>query len=401
LPQKGCYPDRMHLDMSELTKKQVLAKMRDRYRRAGKPYKTQLLDQLQELFGYHRKGAIRALHPVPAASRTAPALLGRPLKYEPGLLLPVLKPIWLAAQQPCGRRLAVLLPQWLPAYEADQRRLDTDVRVALEAASAATLDRLLAPVRLQRARTGRCGTRPGQWLRDQIPIRCGPWQESLPGCLEVDTVALCGGTLDDRHGWIFDGVDIASDWSALRALPNRGQHATLEQIKDVEAALPFALRAVDSDNGGEFINAHLARYLQRRPQPVLFTRSRPYRKNDNAHVEQRNDTRVRQWFGYGRYDAPEVFALINALCRGSLERFINHCLPTLKLKEKRREGSRVVRVYSAAQTPYARLLSSGVLNASAKAALEAVHAPLNPFHLERDIQRQLRAIEKCRQLPEG
>jgi hypothetical protein len=325
--------------------------------------------------------------------------LGRPLKYDPGSLLPVLKPIWLAAQQPCGRRLAALLPQWLPAYEADQRRLHTDVRVALEAASASTLDRLLAPVRLQRARTGRCGTRPGHLLRDQIQVRSGPWQEALPGCFEVDTVALCGGTLDDRHGWVFDGVDIASDWSALRALANRSQHATLEQIQDVEAALPFALRAVDSDNGGEFINAHLARYLQQRPQPVLFTRSRPYRKNDNAHVEQRNDTRVRQWFGYERYDAPEVFPMINALCRGSLERFINHCLPTLKLKEKRREGSRVVRVYGAAQTPYARLLGSGVLSAKAKAALEAEHAQLNPFQLERDIQRQLRAIEKCRRLP--
>jgi hypothetical protein len=391
----------MHLDMSKLTKKEVLAKMRDRYRRAGTQHKTQILDQLQELFGYHRKAAIRALHPAPAPPRTAPALLGRPLKYEPDLLLPVLKPIWLAAQQPCGRRLAALLPQWLPAYEADQRRLDADVRVALEAASPATLDRLLAPARLQQARRGRGGTRPGALLREQIPIRSGPWQESLPGCLEVDTVALCGGTLDDRHGWIFDSVDIASDWSALRALPNRGQHATVEQLRDVEAALPFALRAVDSDNGGEFINAHLARYLQQRPQPVLFTRSRPYRKNDNAHVEQRNDTRVRQWFGYGRYDAPEVFGRINALCRGPLEQFINHCLPTLKLKEKRREGSRVIRVYGTPETPYARVLSSGVLSAKAKAAMEAVHASLNPFALERDIQRQLRAIEKCRQLPEA
>ena len=209
----------------------------------------------------------------------------------------MLKPIWFAALQPCGLRLAALLPEWLPAYEADHRRLDPDLRQSLLAVSGRTLDRLLAPLRVTLRRRG--GTRPGSLLRQSIPLR-GPWEEEGAGWLEVDTVALCGGCLDDRHAWMLDGVDIRPDWTEQRAVANRGQHATLAQLQDVEASLPFPLRGIDSDNGGEFINHHVVTWLQQRPTPVRFTRSRPYRKNDNAHVEQRNWTHVRQHFGYER-----------------------------------------------------------------------------------------------------
>ena len=390
----------MHPDMDKQTKNQVLAKLRDRYSRAGKEHKSKILDQLQQLFGFHRKAAIRAVGSKRRPAWAAPALLGRPPLYPPEKLLPVLKPIWFTAQQPCGRRLAALLPEWLPAYETDHRRLDSDLRRALLAVSAATLDRLLAPVRAVVARSTRCGTRPGSVLRQEIAIRSGPWDETQPGWLEVDTVALCGGCLDDGHGWIFDGVDIYSDWAVLRGLRNRGQHETLEQLQDIEAHLPFRWRGMDSDNGGEFLNWHVADWLRGRPHPVQLSRSRPYRKNDNAHIEQRNYSRVRQWFGYERYDAPEVFGLINALCRSALEPFLNHCLPTMKLAQKRRDGSRVVRVYGPAQTPYARLLASAAVSRQQKAWLRAEHARLNPFQLERDIQRQLRVIEKSRRAPQ-
>jgi hypothetical protein len=390
----------MHPDMDKQTKNQVLAKLRERYRRASKEYKSKILDDLQHLFGFHRKAAIRAVGSKPKPAPAAPALLGRPPLYAPEKLLPVLKPIWFTAQQPCGRRLAALLPEWLPAFETDHRRLDSDVRRALLAASAATLDRLLAPVRASVACASRCGTRPGSLLRQEIPVRDGPWDETQPGWLEVDTVALCGGCLDDRHGWMFDGVDIYSDWASLRALRNRGQQATLEQLQDIEAKLPFCWRGMDSDNGGEFLNWHVADWLRGRPHPVALSRSRPYRKNDNAHIEQRNYSRVRLWFGYERYDAPGVFDLINTLCRSALEPFLNHCLPTMKLAQKRREGSRVVRVYGAAQTPYARLLASAGVSGQQKAQLQTEHARFNPFQLERDIQRQLRVIEKNRRAPE-
>src|SRR3954468_24095168 len=154
---------------------------------------------------------------------------------------------------------------------------------------------------------------------------------------------------------MLDGVDIRTDWTEQRAVENRGMHAVLAQIRDIEASLPFALLGVDSDNGGEFLNHHLVHYLQARERPVYFTRSRAYHKNDNAHVEQRNWTHVRQHFGYERYDNPEVVPLINALCKGPLGQLQNHFLPTHKLSKKRRCGRRVVRIYGPAKTPYARV----------------------------------------------
>lgn len=382
--------------MSQKTKHEVLAKLRRHYAKAGLRSKGQLLDQAIALLGYHRKAAIRALRIRPAPPRTFRVRLGRPREYDPQTLLPVLKPIWFAAFQPCGSRLVALLPEWLPAYETDHRRIDADLRACLLAASARTFDRLLAPLRVNLRRRG--GTRPGSLLRQSIPIR-GPWDEEGAGWLEIDTVALCGGALDDRHAWMLDGVDIRTDWTAQRALENRGQHATLAQFRDLEASLPFALRGVDSDNGGEFINHHLVAELRERPQPVLFTRSRPYRKNDNAHVEQRNWTHVRQHFGYERYDDPAVVPLLNALCKGALGQLLNHFLPTHKLAgKKRRKGKSALRVYGAAATPYARVLLASEVSAEKKAELQTLHARLNPFQLGREIERQKKQIETRRLL---
>jgi len=278
--------------MSQKTRTEVLAKQRERYARAGKEHKTKIINELVELFDYHRKAAIRALQARPVLA--APFVIGRPKEYDPDQLRAPLKAIWLAALQPCGVRLKACLPDWLPAYEADQRRLNADVRKALLQASRATLDRLLIPARIEHRR--RATTRPGTLLRHQIPIRT-EWAENRAGFLEMDTVALCGGTLDDRHGWMFDAVDIHTTWNEMRALPNRSEAATLLQIRDVEASLPFPLCGLDSDNGGEFINHHLVKHLHDRAQPVAFTRSRPYRKNDQAHIEQKNYTQVRLWLG--------------------------------------------------------------------------------------------------------
>ena len=200
---------------------------------------------------------------------------------------------------------------------------------------------------------------------------------------------------------MFDGVDIHTTWNELRALPNRSQAATLEQIKDVEEHLPFPLQGMDSDNGGEFINHHLVRYLQQRSKPVGLTRSRPYRKNDNAHIEQKNYTQVRLWFGYERYDNPEVVPLINQLCKGPLKQFINFYLPTMKLKSKRREGSNVIRIYDTTRTPLNRVLECSQVSNNTKARLRKEKGQLNPFQLRRDIDKQMKQIEQQRQLPQA
>jgi hypothetical protein len=385
----------MHNDMSKETKEQILARLRRRYLTAGLEHKGKLLDQAVELLGYHRKAAIRALGPPTARPEVTAMILGRPKSYHPATLLPVLKPIWLAAFQPCGSRLHALLPEWLPAYETDHRRLDSDVRRCLLAASSRTLDRLIAPLRLHGQR--RSATRPGSLLRQSIPIR-GLWTEEGPGWLEMDTVALCGGRLDDLHLWMLNGVDIRTDWIELRALENRGQHCTLTQITDLEQSLPFPLLGLDSDNGGEFINHHLVGYLGQRPKPVLFTRSRAYHKNDNARVEQRNWTHVRQHFGYERYDNPEVAPLINQLCKGALGQMHNHFLPTHQLKEKRRKGNRLTRIYGPAITPYARVVKAPQVTKDSKGKLRGVHEQLNPFELARRIEQQRKTIAAQRLL---
>ncbi len=384
----------MHPEMSELTRKEVLTKLRWRYATAGLEHKGKLIDEAVELFGYHRKAAIRALR-RPERQPGVVYVRGRPREYAPEQLLKPLKAIWLAALQPCGKRLVAALPDWVPAYEEDHRKLNSDVRRSLLSASAATLDRLLQPVRVQHRR--RAGTRPGTLLRQEIPIRT-EWSEEGAGYLEIDTVALCGRSLDDRHAWMFDGVDIRTTWVEMRALPNRSQAATLEQLRDVEQSLPFALAGLDADNGGEFMNRHLLAYAHQRQRPLAFTRSRPYRKNDNAHVEQKNYTHVRQWFGYERHDNPEVVRLINDLCKGALGQLLNLFLPSMKLQSKRREGSKTLRVYDRASTPLQRVLACQEVSAEKKAHLRQLHEELNPFALRRQIDRQLREIDAIREL---
>jgi hypothetical protein len=216
----------------------------------------------------------------------------------------------------------------------------------------------------------------------------------------MDTVALCGGCLDDRHGWMFDAVDIHTTWSVLRGLPNRSQASVCSHWDDLRARLPFPRRGLDSDNGGQFINHQLLRYCQAQEPPIHFTRSRAYKKNDQAHIEQKNFTHVRLWFGYERYDHPAVWPLINALCRGPLDQLLNYCLPTMKLEQKQRVGGKTVRKYGPTRTPLARVLDCAEVSAETKARLRAERAEMNAFAVRREVNRQLKAIEAARRWTE-
>jgi hypothetical protein len=240
----------MDTSMGSGTRQEVLATLRRRDQGAGRPHRKKPIDQAVELLGYHRKSAIRALA-AEEARGAARANTGRPARYSAGLLTPWLRPIWQATDFACGRRLAALLPEWIPAYEAHERSMPEEVREWLLVASARTLGRLLEPLRAQAGR--RSLTRPGTLLRQQIPIRGSVWEEGKPGWLEA--------------------------------------------LRDMEERLPFPLLGLDSDNGGEFLNHHVMAWLQKRERPVFMTRSRPYKKDDNAHVEQKNRTHIRQWFG--------------------------------------------------------------------------------------------------------
>jgi hypothetical protein len=383
----------MDKTMSKLTREEVLKKLRRRYETAGAEHKRKLLDQAQELLGYHRKSAIRALR-APVGVSGPVILSGRPVTYEPGLLVPWLRPIWQATDYACGRRLVAMLPEWIPAYEQHERRMPGEVREKLLLASGRTLDRLLEPLRGRGC--GRSLTRPGTLLRQQIPIRGSVWEEGKAGWLEVDTVALCGGSVAGQFVWMLDGVDYATTWVEVRAIWGRGQAGTLAALQDMEASLPFALLGLDSDNGGEFLNYHVLRWLQKRRRAVFMTRSRPLKKNDNAHVEQKNWTHVRQNFGYERHDKPELVEPINELAKGAYGQLLNYFHASLKLDHKEHKGGKVQRIYGAAQTPFARVLASAQVSQATKQRLVKQKAGLNPFALKQTVARNLQAISALR-----
>jgi hypothetical protein len=383
----------MDKDMNQMTRKQVLEKLRRRYETAGAEHKRKLLDQAVQLLGYHRKAAIRALRQRPQL-RGPVILAGRPVQFEPGLLLPWLRPIWQATDYVCGQRLVAMLPEWIPAYEQHEQRLPKEVREKLLLASGRTLDRLL--VRLRGQGHGRSLTRPGTLLRQQIPIRGSMWEDNKPGWLEADTVALCGGSVAGEFVWMLDGVDYATTWVEVRAMWGRGQANTLAALQDVEASLPFALLGLDSDNGGEFINHHVLHWLQKRPQPVFMTRSRPYKKDDNAHVEQKNWTHVRQCFGYERYGHPDLVEPMNALLKGPYGQLRNYFHASFKLKSNKRTDGKLRRVYGEAQTPLARVLASAEVSAATKEALRQKKAKANPFALKLAVNQYMKEIETIR-----
>jgi len=380
--------------MNQRTRKEVLNKLRRRYTGAGAEHKRKLLDQAQEVLGYHRKAAIRALR-APTVEPGPRIIGGRPITYEARILLPWLRPIWQATDYACGRRLVAMLPEWIPAYEQHERPIPGEVKEKLLLASGRTLDRLLEPLRA--AGTGRSLTRPGTLLRQQIPIRASVWEENKAGWLEVDTVALCGGSVAGEFVWMLDGVDYATTWVELRAMWGRGQVGTLAALQDMEACLPFSLLGLDSDNGGEFLNYHVLRWLQKRPRPVYMTRSRPLKKDDNAHVEQKNWTHVRQCFGYERHDNPKVVEPINELVKGAYGQLLNYFHASLKLDHKEHKGGKVQRIYGAAQTPLARVLASAEVSQATKKRLLEQKARLNPFVLKQAVTRSLKAISAIRQ----
>ena len=395
--QKSVLPWRMDANMSQNTKIELLEKLRRRYQTAGKTYRIKLIDQAVDLMGYHRKSAIRALGRKPGLKVAMPGLMGRPRVYDPGLLRPVLQTIWRIGQQPCGKRLAAMMAEWVPAFESYHHSVKSSVREQLLEASSATLDRMLIPCRAQ-YRKAPLGTKPGNMLRQSIPIRGGTWQEDEPGWTEADTVALCGGSMEGENTWVLDNIDICLTWVEMRAMHGRGQHATVQQLKDIERSQPFVWQGLDSDNGGEFINRHVLSWCQEgRAKPIYYTRSRPYRSNDNAHVEQKNWTHVRHWFGYQRHDNPEVVPMINELARGELGQFVNLFSPSMKLESKEQNpDGRERRKYGEPATPFARVMAHALIRPEDKTRLRVLKGKLNPFALEASIQKQLKAIDRER-----
>lgn len=347
-----------------LDRKEQLQGLRERYARRNKPGKSRMLDELCEQYGYDRKHAVKLLgDKLPKVKGSPPP--GPPPRYEP--VREILAHVWQYAEQLCGKRLSPALALWLPHYGKHFNGLLPSQKKLLDQISPATIDRLLANHKA--APRGLSGTRPGTLLRQQIPIAGEVWDERRPGFLEVDSVAHCGGSLAGDFIWSLTYTCLGSSWTEGRAVWNKGYAGVLEQTRDVEKRLPFALRGVDFDNGGEWLNWHLVRHWQERLEPVKLTRSRPYHKDDNAHVEQKNWMWPRQLLGYQRLENSATLPHLNALYIEVWGPLHNFFLPSTKLIDKQREGARIIRRHDEPQTAYQRLLASGQLSAQARRRL--------------------------------
>lgn len=375
--------------MSQEMKECWLPKVRARYEKRSREGKTRMLNELCEDHGYERKYAIKLLNGSlpPPSGRPRP---GPVPQYD--MIEPIVRQMWLAAEQPCGKRLVPILEQWLPFYERRFGELSGRQRKLLRRISAATLDRLLGGARAQYPGGGRCGTKPGSLLKTEIPIRTGTWDLTGPGYLEADSVAHCGTSLAGDFIWSLTYTDICSGWTEGRAVWNKGAAGVVAATQDVEEALPFDLLGFDCDNGSEFLNHHLWGYLAQRGSPVEFTRSRPYHKDDNAHVEQKNWMWPRQLLGYTRLEDSDLVGRICKVYKEVWGPLHNFFLPCLKLKAKWREGSHWRKRYELPRTAYDRLCRPGMLNLKQRRQLRERYDSLDPFLLKDDLEKQLQQI---------
>ena len=379
--------------MGPMARKEYLRVMRVRYQQAQtKAEKGQILDEICATCGFHRKHATRAMRP-PKQQKKGGKKSGRKAVYDSPELLKVLRTIWLAANLPCSKRLRAILPIWLPGYEAYYSALSPDVREKLLRISPATIDRVLCPTRLEHTQRGRCTTKPGL-LRSQIPVQTGQWKETRPGFIEGDTVAHCGGSMAGHFASTLDCVDIATGWTEQRAVWRNLAEEVVTQMKSIESMLPFPLRGFDSDNGSEFHNHLLIAHFIDRKEPVKMTRGRAYKKNDNAHIEQKNWTHVRQWLGYRRIENPKAVPLLNEMYTAEWRLFHNFFCPSVKLLSKERKGSKTIKHHDDPKTPYQRILESDRISDYAKRGLTHIYENTNPFVLRQAIERRLKLIFK-------
>jgi hypothetical protein len=363
------------------SKQEYAQAVRGRYRRASKRAKGQILDEFCAATGYHRVYARRVLGGPPPAAAATGRRCPRARRYgavEGGLL----QACWELTDGICSKRLAPFLPELLAKLEAGDA-LPPEATPAVVARvsqmSAASIDRALQGVRARWPGRGRGTTKPGTLLKGQVPIKTfADWDGTRPGFLEIDLVAHCGASGAGEFLLTLSTVDVATGWSVCVGVRNKGQLAIGSALEQLRADLPFPLLGLDSDNGSEFLNHALVRSCAE--QGITFTRSRPYQKQDTCHIEQKNWSVVRRLVGYGRF-APVSLVPLNRLYALARD-YVNFFQPVLKLVEKTRDGPKVRRRYDRAQTPYRRLLASGVLTPEQQTRLAEHYATLQPVRLK-------------------
>ena len=369
--------------------------LRSRYFRASKEEKGKILDEFTQVTGLHRKAAIRLLHRLgqPRAGKRR----GRPRKYGTGEA-EALRVAWEASDRLCSRRLQPFLPEMVKVLrQHGEQIIDLATEGQLCRMSPSTIDRLLRPHRRLGGRRGLTTTRQGSLLKRSIPIRTfADWQENKPGFLEVDLVAHCGESTEGFYLNTLCAVDVASGWTECLPVWGKGQERVGGAVHRVRQRLPFPLLGLDTDNGSEFINQRLYTYCHQ--QGITFTRSRAYKKNDSCHVEQKNGNVVRRLVGYDRYTSKAAYQCLGRIYE-CVRLYLNFFQPTMKLLSKTRHGARVHKVYETAQTPYQRLLQSGVLSAAKRVEMAATYHGLNPVLLLKQINSNLEQLWRLAERP--
>ena len=375
--------------MKTTSRRDYLQKIYQGYRHAGKEEKRHILDEFCSNCGYHRKYAIRLLNGAPPGSKLErPPRRRRRASYG-AQVISILEAVWEAADYPWSVRLKALLPQWMPwirRYFRPRREIEEQ----LLRISARAIDyRLRSRKHVLRKRIYG-GTKPGTLLKPHIPVKTERWNVQVPGFTEIDWVSHSGASAEGDCCHSLNLTDIYSTWVETRAVLGKGQQGVRQAREEIRPALPFPLRGIDSDNGSEFIHAHLYDYC--RTRAIQFTRGRPYKKDDNAHMEQKNWTHVRRLLGSARYDSQAAVKAINDLYANEIRLFRNLFLPSVKLERKIRVGSRTRRIYGPPQTPFPRVCVSPAADPERIAGLKRQKEELDPFQLSRTIQAKLERI---------
>lgn len=380
--------------MRKRFKMDYLKKIYHRYHKSDNMGKTKILDEFCKICSYVRKYAIRKLN-APLPDNDKPKSVSPRIRKKKYLkeTITMLEIIWKATNYLCSVRLHAAIPIWLPRLK-EQYHISDKVKKQILAISPSTIDRRLRNKKQKHKRKIYGTTKPGSLLKQQIPIKTERWNAKEPGFTEADLISHSGNSGEGDFIHSCNMTDILTTWTDTRAIMGKGQHASQEAIDDIKKELPFNLLGIDSDNGSEFINYHLLKYCL--DHNIQFTRSRPYKKDDNAHIEQKNWTHVRKVFGYLRYDSEQALSAMNDLYRNELKFLQNLFLPSQKLIKKVRIGSRYVRKYDKPQTPLQRLCackSKNINKAKLKHYIELFNS-LNPFVLSRIIDDKINSILK-------
>jgi len=374
--------------MTRMTVHEYAAALRPRYQAAGRRDKKRILDELCQTTGLHRKAAIRLLN---RELRPRLARKGRPRRYGSEVMEP-LRLVWETGDRMCGKLLVAVMPTIVSALERHgELKASAAVKELLLSMSASTIDRLLKKQSIRLSNVLPKSRLPAQQsLRNTVPVRTwSDWQDVQPGSLQADLVFHSGESLQGFHLTTLCAVDVASGWIELQPVWGLGKTRVSAAIHLLRQRLPFALEALHTDNGGEFLNDLLIPWCRR--EGIRFTRGRPYKKNDQAWVEQRNWQSVRRSVGYERYSTKVAYALLLKLYP-LLCLQMNFLRPVRKLVSKERQGAKVSKRYDGPRTPYQRLVASGVLSGQAQARIDKQFKALNPAELQRRIDQLLRQL---------